>query len=159
MLWSSLRFLGQTSLHIATTCTTRPTTTEMMIQAFYYLHITTTAQSAYPESREKFSRCFRFNVINMLFYHKIVFYLERKYTLIYFCQYRVIKWKIMLPLYNDQISLLTVLAVIHRFSLWWPTAYNNHRNFIPQVVVIHRFDCICSDIMILTGLDRLLSTT
>ena len=29
----------------------------------------------------------------------------------------VIKWKTMLPLYSDQISLLKVLAVIHRCSL------------------------------------------
>ena len=61
-----------------------------MPQAFYYLNITTTAQSAYPRSHNKFSRYFRFKVIyNMLFYHNIVFCFERKYTLIYFCQYHV----------------------------------------------------------------------
>ena len=53
----------------------------------------------------------------------------------------VIKWKVMLPLYNDQISLLTVLAVIHRFSLKRPPVYNDGGNFISQVVGIHRFDC------------------
>ena len=85
---------------------------------FYYLHITTTAQSAYPRSHNKFSRYFRFKVIyNMLFYHNIVFCFERKCALIYFCQSRVIKLKIMLPLYNDQISLLTVLAVTRRSSV------------------------------------------
>ena len=90
MLWFSLRFLGQTSLYIATTCTTRPTTTQMMSQAFYYLHITTTAQSAYPGIHNKFSRYFCFKVIyNMLFYQNIVFCFEQKYMLIYFCQNHV----------------------------------------------------------------------
>ena len=48
----------------------------------------------------------------------------------------------MLPLYNNQISLLTILFVIHRSSLKWSPVYSVHRNFIPQVVVIHRFDCM-----------------
>ena len=87
----------------------------MMSQAFYYLHITTNAQSAYPRSHNKFSRYFCFKVIyNKLFYHKIVFCFKQKYMLIYFCQ---IKLKVMLPLYNDQVLLLTVLAIIHRSSL------------------------------------------
>ena len=55
----------------------------MMSQAFYYLHIKTTAQIPYPGSHNKFSRYFRFYVIYMLFYH-IVFCFERKYTVIYF---------------------------------------------------------------------------
>ena len=140
MLWSSLRFLGQTSLYIATTCTTWPTATFMMSQAFYYLNITTTAQSAYSRSHNKF---WRYVFYNMLFYHSIIFCFERKYMLIYFCQYRVIKWKIMLPLYSDQTSLLTVVAVvIHRPSLLRPPVYNDHRNLVPQVVIIHRFGCI-----------------
>ena len=49
----------------------------------------TTAQNSYPESHNKFSRCFGFKVINMLFYHKIVFCFEWKHMLIYFCQYHV----------------------------------------------------------------------
>ena len=58
----------------------------MISQAFNYLHITTTVQSAYPRSQNEFSRYFRFKVIyNMLFYHIVCF--ERKYTLIYFRQY------------------------------------------------------------------------
>ena len=35
----------------------------MMAQAFYYLHLTTTAQSAYPGSYHKFSRYFHFKFI------------------------------------------------------------------------------------------------
>ena len=35
----------------------------MMSEAFYYLHITITAQSAYPKSHYKFSRYFSFKVI------------------------------------------------------------------------------------------------
>ena len=42
----------------------------------------------------------------------------------------------MLPLLNNQISLLTVLAIIHR------------GNFVPQVVVIHRFDCRSNSVKI-----------
>ena len=64
MLWSSLWFSGQTFLYIATICTTRPTPIQMTSYAFYYLHITTTAQSAYPTSHNKFSRYFPFKVIN-----------------------------------------------------------------------------------------------
>ena len=46
----------------------------MMSQAFYYLHILTTAQSAYHRSHNKFSRYFRFKVIyNMLFYRNMSF--------------------------------------------------------------------------------------
>ena len=61
----------------------------MMSQAFYYLHIMTTTQSAYPKSHNKFSRYLYFKVIyNMLFYHNIVFCFEQKYTLIYFCLLR-----------------------------------------------------------------------
>ena len=62
-----------------------------MSQAFYYLqHTMTTAQSAYLRSHNKFSTYFRFKVIyNILLYYNIVFYFERKYTLIYFCQYHV----------------------------------------------------------------------
>ena len=56
----------------------------------------------------------------------------------------------MLPLYNNQISLLTDLAVIHR-SFLCPPIYNNHRNFVPQVVVIHRFDCSCNDDRLISG--------
>ena len=112
MLWSTLAFLGQTSLYIATTCTTRPTTTWMMPQVFYYLHITTTAQSVYLKSHNKFSRYFRFKIIYNMFYHSIVLCLERKYTLIYFCQYH--EW------------------------------LNEKSFFVPQVVVMHRFDCSAS---------------
>ena len=86
MLWSSFRFLGQTSLYIATTSTMRPATTLMMSKAFYYFHIMTTAQSAYSRSYNKFSRYFCFKVIfNMLFYHNIVFCFQQKYMLICFC--------------------------------------------------------------------------
>ena len=96
----------------------------MMSQAFYYLHTTTTGQSAYPRSHNKSSRYISFY---MLFYHSIVFCFKRKYTLIYFCQFHVwLSEKIMLHLYNNQISLLTVLAVIRR------PVYNDHRNFFPQ---------------------------
>ena len=120
MLWSSLRFLGQTSLYIATTCTMWPTTTWILSQTFYYLHITTTVQNTYPRSHNKFPRYFHFKVIYMLFYHNIVFFFEQKYMLIYICQYRVIRWKIMLPLYNHQISLLTILL------LYKGLLYNDH---------------------------------
>ena len=84
-----------------------------MSPGFYYLHITITTQSAYPRSHNKFSRYFRFKVIyNMLFYHNIDFCFQRKCKLIYFCQYHVwLSEKITLPLYNDQISLLTVLPL------------------------------------------------
>ena len=86
MLWSSFRFLGQTSLYIATTSTMRPATTLMMSKAFYYFHIMTTAQSAYSRSYNKFSRYFCFKVIfNMLFYHNIVFCFQQKYMVICFC--------------------------------------------------------------------------
>ena len=131
MLWSSLRFLGQTSLHIATTCTTRPTTTEMMIQAFYYLHITTTAQSAYPESHNKFSICFCFKVVNVVLSQNCFLFQTKIHTDLFLSVSCVIKWKVMLPLNNNQISLLTVLAVIHRFSLKQPPVYNGCRNFVP----------------------------
>ena len=74
----------------ATTCTTWPGTTCLMSQAFYYLHIMTTAHSAYPRICNKFSRYFHFKVIyNMPFYHNIVLCFERKYMLIYFCQCHV----------------------------------------------------------------------
>ena len=49
----------------------------MMIQALYYLHITTT--------RVKFSRRFRFEVINTFFITQLFFCLKQKYTLIYVC--------------------------------------------------------------------------
>ena len=71
---------------------------------FYYLHITTTAQSAYPGSHNKFSQYFSFKVIyNMLFYHNIVLCFERKYTDLFLSESCVIKWKVMLPLNNNQI--------------------------------------------------------
>ena len=93
MLGSSLRFLGKTSLYLATTFTRRPTITEVMFQAFYYLHLMTTAQSVYPQSLNKFSRYFHFKVLYnvlfylniVLFYLKIVFCFEQKNMLIYFC--------------------------------------------------------------------------
>ena len=70
--------------------------------------------------------------------HADLFLSSMIYSMSFSC---VIKWKIMLPLYNDQISLLAALAVIHGSSLQWPPVYKDHRNFVPQVVVIHRFDC------------------
>ena len=51
----------------------------------------------------------------------------------------------MLSLYNDQISLLTVLAVIHRSSLWWPPVHNDCKNFVTKwllytgLTVVHSF--------------------
>ena len=57
----------------------------------------------------------------------------------------MIKWKVMLPLYSNQISLLTVLAAIHRSSLQWPPVYTGRRNVVLQAVVIHRFDCITNE--------------
>ena len=89
-----------------------------MSQAFYYMYITTTAQSAYPRSHNKFSRYFRFKVIyNKLFYQKIVLFQTKIHADLFLSASCMIKWKVMLPLYNDQISLLTVLAVIPRSSL------------------------------------------
>ena len=116
----------------------------MMSQAFYYLRITTTAQSAYCRSHKKFLRYFHFKVIyNMLFYHNIAFCLI--HADLFFSISCVIKWKIMLSLYNDQISLLTVLAVIHRSSLWWPPVHNDCKNFVTKwllytgLTVVHSF--------------------
>ena len=68
----------------------------------------------------------------------------------------------MLPLYNDQISLLTVLAVIHRFSLKRPPLYNDRGNFVPQVVIIHSLTvCPNSDFYVVDSFDavKLLLTT
>ena len=54
----------------------------------------------------------------------------------------MIKRKVTLPLYNDQMLLLTVLDVIRRSSFKQPPVYNDRRNVVPQMDVIHRFDCI-----------------
>ena len=82
-----------------------------MSQAFYYLVITTTPQSAYSRSHNKLSRYFCFKVIYILFCHKIDLFLSVS------C---MIKWKVMLPLYNDEMLLLTVLDVNAAVP------YNNH---------------------------------
>ena len=80
------------------------------VPCFYYLHMTTTAQSAYPRSHNKFSR---------LSQHSFLFR-TKMHANLFLSVSCVIKWKIMLPLYIDQISLLTVLAV------YTSLLYNDH---------------------------------
>ena len=46
-----------------------------------------------------------------MFYHNSFLIRTKMHTNFFLSVSCVIKWKIMLPLYNDQISLLTVLAV------------------------------------------------
>ena len=118
-----------------------------MSQASYYMHITTTARNAYPRSHNKFSWYFHLKVIyNMLYYHRkalwsiFVFYdfLSKKT-----CQYHVwlseniasfIQWPNITI--NSFCCYTQVLFIMTTYN------YNYHRNFVPQVVVIHRFDCI-----------------
>ena len=45
----------------------------------------------------------------------------------------VIKWKIMLPLYNNQISLLTVFAIIHGLL------YNDHLSITTTETLSHKW--------------------
>ena len=55
----------------------------------------------------------------------------------------------MLRLYNDQISLLTVLAVIiHRPSLYRPPVYNDCRNFVPKWLLYTGLTVVTSNLFL-----------